>query len=71
MKSPALQDLISKVFGDREIREQFIADPESVISQFDLTEEEKKAVLTRTRLALETGNSTQFETTIGPLDMWL
>ena len=42
MKSQALQDLVKKIFSDEKTKAQFLKDPNSVISQFALTEQEKK-----------------------------
>jgi hypothetical protein len=71
MKSQALQELVKNIFSDEKTKVQFQSDPESVISQFDLSEEEKSAVLsTRARLGLAT-SATQLETEIGPLGNWI
>ena len=62
MKSQALQELVKKIFSSEETKSQFITNADSVISQFELTETEKKAVLTtHTKLGLVTGNSSQLE----------
>ena len=67
MESQALQELVKKIFSDEEIRSQFMANPDSVLSQFSLTEDEKKAVLkTHARLGLMTSDSAQLEATIEP-----
>ena len=71
MKSKALQDLVQKIFNDEKIKSQFISDPNSVLAQFDLTEQEKKAVLnTHAKLGLVTGDSRQLEAVIGPASSW-
>ena len=70
MKSQGLQELIKKIFSDEQTKSRFITDPNSVISQFSLTEEEKKAVLsTHTKIGLAT-DSAQLEEVIGPLSWW-
>jgi hypothetical protein len=62
MKSQALQELVKKIFGDEKTRSQFMSDPDSVLSQFALTEQEKKAVLNNhARLGLVTSDSRQLE----------
>jgi hypothetical protein len=72
MESQALQELVKKIFSDREIRSQFIADPVSVLSRFSLTEDEKKVVLsTHARLGLITSDSMQLEEAIGPNVWWV
>jgi hypothetical protein len=71
MKSKGLQELVAKVFSDEKTKLQFESDPEVVISQFTLTEQEKKAVMkTHARLGLVTSNSTQLEAAIDPTSSW-
>ena len=71
MKSQALQELVKKIFSSEAIKSQFIANPDSVISQFELTETEKKAVLaTHVKLGLVTGDSVKLNNAIGPLGAW-
>jgi hypothetical protein len=71
MKNPALQELVKKIFSDPETKEQFVSDPESVLSQFALTEQEKKAVMTtHAKLGLITSDSTQLEAAFEPLARW-
>ena len=45
MKSQALQEMVKTINSDEKTRTRFQTDPESVISQFALNEEEKRAVL--------------------------
>ena len=71
MESQALRQLVSEIFGNKETKEAFMKDPESVISRFSLTEQEKKAVLnTHMRLGLVNGDSVALDDTIGPMAMW-
>lgn len=71
MKSQALQEMVKRVFSDEKTRLQFKSDPESVIAQFKLTEQEKRAVLsTHARLGLATADSQQLEAAIEPLALW-
>ena len=44
MKSQALQDLVKRIFSDEKTKRQFMSNPEGVLAQFNLTEQEKKAV---------------------------
>jgi hypothetical protein len=72
MESQELKQLVSKIFGDKETREEFLKNPEDVISRFSLTEQEKRTVLnTHVKLGLVTGNSIQLEKTIDPNTMWI
>ena len=58
MKSQALQELVKRIFGDEKTRLQFESDPDSVLAQFNLTDQEKKAVLkTHAKLGLVTSGS--------------
>jgi|GEM_PF-1182806 len=62
MKSQALQELVKKIFGDEKTRIQFESNPESVLAQFNLTEQEKRAVLnTHAKLGLVTSDSQQLD----------
>jgi len=71
MKSQRIQDLISKVFSDGSVRARFAEDPESVLSQYKLSEDEKKAVLlTHSNLGLVGSGSARLEAAIGPLSHW-
>ena len=71
MKSQSLQHLIHKIFSDEKTKQQFISDPEGVISQYALTEQEKKAVLiTHSKLGLITSDSTQLEAALDPTFTW-
>lgn len=72
MKSQALQEMIRKIFSDEAIKAQFVSSPESVISQYSLTETEKTAVLnTHARLGLVTADSATLKSEIGPLAIWV
>ena len=72
MKSKSLSKLVKSVFGDEEVKKQFISDPDSIMSQFKLTEQEKKAVLcAHSKMALACPGSEQTVAAVGPLAMWL
>jgi len=72
MESQALNQLISKIFGDKATREEFVKNPESVLSRYDLTEQEKAAIMTtHAKLGLVNGDSAQLTAAIEPLTMWL
>jgi len=71
MKSQALQEMIKKVFSDEKTKLQFMSNPHSVLAQFNLTEQEKKAVLnTHAKLGLATADSQQLEAALDPLTYW-
>jgi hypothetical protein len=71
MKSQALQELIKKIFSDEKTKLQFMSSPDSVLAQFKLTEQEKKAVLnTHAKLGLVTADSQQLEAALDPTVIW-
>jgi len=72
MKSQALQELVKKIFGDEETKHQFQKDPDSVLARFNLTEQEKKAVLnTHAKLGVITSGSEQLEATLDNTSGWM
>jgi hypothetical protein len=71
MKSQ-LDVLVKKIFGDENTRLEFQSDPEKFLAQYDLSEQEKKAVLlTNSNLGLVTSGSMQLEATLKGNDGWL
>jgi hypothetical protein len=71
MKSPQLQEMVRKIFSNEEIKSQFITSPESVLSRYSLTDDEKKAVrITHTRLGLASSGSVQLEAAVKSLLWW-
>jgi hypothetical protein len=72
MKSQKLQELVKQIFSDEKTKHQFMSDPDSVLSQYDLTEQEKKAVMTtHVKLGLVTSNSQQLEAALKPTYNWM
>ena len=72
MKSQSLQELVKKIFGDEKTKAEFISNPDSVLAKFNLTEQEKTAVLnTHAKLGLVATDSQQLEAAIIPNDSWL
>ena len=71
MKSQALQELVKKIFGDEKTKSEFMSNPDSVLAQFNLTEQEKKAVLkTHAKLGVVTSDSQQLEAALDPTVIW-
>ena len=71
MKSQALQELVKKIFGDEKTKHDFQKDPDSVLARYNLTDQEKKAVLkTHAKLGLVTSGSNQLEAAIKANDGW-
>ena len=72
MQSKSLSKLVKRVFSNEVIKEQFISNPESIMSQFKLTKQEEKAVLSaHSKMALAHPGSSQTVMNIEPLVMWL
>jgi hypothetical protein len=71
MKSQALQELVKKIFGDEKTKAQFLKDPDSILTQFTLTEQERKAVMNvHAKLGLVTSDSQQLEAVLDPTTFW-
>ena len=71
MKSKALQELVKKIFSDEKTKQQFMSNPESVLSKFSLSKQEKRAVLSAyTKVGLVTSDSPQLEAAIKPEITW-
>ena len=72
MKSQGLQELVKKIFGDEKTKHEFQKDPDSVLAQYNLTEQEKKAVLkTHAKLGLVATGSEQLEATLDANMGWM
>jgi hypothetical protein len=70
MESQSLKQMVSKIFSNKETREEFLKNPDGVMARYSLTEEEKRALLaTHARLGLVT-DSAQLNEEIGPLMNW-
>jgi hypothetical protein len=71
MKSAALQELVKYIFSDEKTKQAFLSDPESIISKYKLSRQEKEAVLANhSKLGLVTSNSPQLEAVINPAIEW-
>jgi hypothetical protein len=72
MKSQGLPKLVRQIYSDPQTRAEFVADPESVLARFELSREEKQAVLqTHFKRGLLTSGSAQLEATIEPMTWWV
>lgn len=70
MKSQ-LQEMVKRVFSDESTKEQFLANPDSVMSRYNLTEHERTAVLnTSSRLGLATSDSPALAASIQAGIIW-
>ena len=71
MKSQALQQFVKKVFGDEKTKLEFESNPDKVLARFNLTEQEKKAVLnTHAKVGFATSNSPALEAALDPTATW-
>lgn len=72
MKSQALQEMIKRVFSDESTKQQFLANPNDVMSQYKLTKNERTAVMnTHAKLGLATSNSGQLAASVEPMMYWV
>jgi hypothetical protein len=67
----ALQDLVKKIFSDETTKAQFMKNPDSVLSQYALTEEEKRAVRsTHSSFGLVSGDSAHMAAVMDRSSNW-
>jgi len=72
MQSQGLQAMIKHIFSDVETKNRFLSNPDGVIGQYQLSEQEKKAVLSTTfKLGLVSGNSAQLTAVLNNTIEWL
>ena len=72
MKSTTIQEVIKNIFSDEKSKAEFVANPESFLKKFSLSEQEKKVVLTTyAKLGLVSSNSSELGVAIKPLAFWL
>jgi hypothetical protein len=70
MKSQ-LQELVKKIFSDEKTRLEFESNPDIVLSRYDLSAQEKKAVMsTHAKLGLVSGDSQQLEAVMRDTSAW-
>jgi lipase chaperone LimK len=66
-----LQDLVKKIFSDEKTRTEFKSNPERILSQYKLSEEERAAVLkTHATFGLVTSNSPQLTAALRASEDW-
>jgi hypothetical protein len=71
MESQELKRFVNAIFNDQEIRMEFLKDPDTVISRFSLTKQEKRSVLnSHARLNMALNGSQQLTENIDPTAMW-
>ena len=71
MKSQAVKQLVKKIFSDEKIKQQFLSNPEMFLSQYSLSEQEIKAVLSvHSKVGIVTSDTPQMEAAIKPNITW-
>jgi hypothetical protein len=71
MKSQALQQFVKKIFSDENTRMEFESSPDKVLARYNMTEQEKNAVLhTYTKVGLVTAESPALEAALDPTGTW-
>lgn len=67
MGSKSLAKMVKQVFCNEALKEQFLSDPNGVIARFNITKQEKEAVLGAHG---SLGNSPEAVMMIDPMIMW-
>lgn len=71
MKSQELQKLVKEIFSNEKTRLEFSSNPNVVLARYNLTEQEKKAVLnTKIEMGVVSSDSPQLEATLVPRSGW-
>jgi len=72
VKPQSLQEMVKSIFVDETTKEQFLANPDSIMSRYNLTEHEKTAVLnTSSRYGLATSDSPALAVGIEAALFWM
>jgi hypothetical protein len=72
MKSQSLQEMVKSIFCDETTKAEFLANPDSVMNRYNLTDHERTAVLnTSARMGLATSNSATLAAGIEAGIMWI
>ena len=72
MSLQAVQALVKKAFADTEFKRRFLSNPDEVLAQFDLTEEEKAALQRiQGHSGVMAASSRELDLAVGPLATWV
>jgi hypothetical protein len=72
VKSQSLQEMVKSIFCDETTKAEFLSNPDSVMSRFNLTDHERTAVLnTSARMGLATSNSAALAAGIEAGLLWI
>ncbi|MFC1998894.1 hypothetical protein ACFLVR_04575 [Chloroflexota bacterium] len=71
MSLKAVRTLVKKTFTDSKFKRSLLANPDKALSKFDLTDEEKGAIINvHTSVGVVDGNSAALEATVKPMVTW-
>jgi hypothetical protein len=71
MKSQELQALVKEIFSNEKTKTEFTSNPNGVLARYNLTEQEKRAVLSaHAKIGLVTSDSGQLEAALNPTMTW-
>lgn len=68
MGSRSLSEMVKQVFGNEDMKAQFISDPNSVVAKFQLSKHEKEALF-EAHASLKAGSS-DVALMMEPMAMW-
>jgi hypothetical protein len=72
MQSSGLKSMVNYIFSNGKARSEFQTNPEKVMAEFDLSDNERKAILaSHAKLGLVSGGSATLASEIGALDSWI
>jgi hypothetical protein len=72
VKSQSLQEMVKSIFCDETTKAEFLSNPDSVMSRYNLTDHERTAVLnTSARMGLATSNSPALAASIQAGLLWI
>ena len=71
MSLKAVKSLVKKTFSDSKFKESLIKDPGKTLAKFDLTDEEKDAIINvHTSVGVVGGNAAALDALIKPMASW-
>ncbi|MFC1978509.1 hypothetical protein ACFLVP_00795 [Chloroflexota bacterium] len=71
MSLKAVKSLVKKTFTDSKFKESLLKNPSGTLSKFDLTDEEKDAIINvHTSVGVVGGNSAILQATVKPMASW-
>ena len=72
MSLKAVRSLVKRTFTDSKFKESLLKEPNKTLSRFDLTDEEKGAIINvHTSVGIVNGNSAVLEAKATPMATWV